>query len=132
MTVSAKMNNIWRSICNSYGICDFSSIRTICLDLIQFKRSLSDRIKSCSSYIFESTAYVHLEIELIRREILHNYQAIEKQYFIKQNCQSYETLKITQFTSSLFYFSFSGLLIIKFCLVCLFCAKWRKDTSISD
>lgn len=58
---------------------------------MQFKRSLSDRIKSCSIYIFESTAYVHLEIEPIRREILHNYQAIEKQYFIKQNCQSYET-----------------------------------------
>ena len=51
---------------------------------MQFERSLSDRIKSCSIYIFESTAYIHLEIEPIRREILHNYQAIE-------NCQSYET-----------------------------------------
>lgn len=51
---------------------------------MQFKRSLSDRIKSCSSYIFESIAYVHLEIELIRREISHNYQAIEKQYLLNK------------------------------------------------
>ena len=67
MTVPAKRDNMLRSTC-------YSSIGTICLDFMQLKRSLSDRIKRCSIYLFESSAYVHPEIELIKEQILNIYQ----------------------------------------------------------